>query len=102
MSATIGQLAAPTSAIGYLCTCTEAHADKFPVPTHIKALVSSIRESLPELIVMTEENARLHEALTKLERAASAVQQQGARPGSQWFKLSGALIQARAALGEQQ
>lgn len=46
----------------------------------------------------TRTSSEVREALSKLERAASAVSAKGAQTGSQWFKLSIALLEARAAL----
>jgi len=34
-----------TDDLKYLLECVEAHADKFPVPSHIRALVQRIRAS---------------------------------------------------------
>ena len=46
------------------------------------------------------DQGQLREALATLEHCASEVHRLGARGGTQWFRLTGALIIARAALSD--
>ena len=60
-------------------------------PSFAKQIAAHIEAQAMELV-------RVRLALSKLERAATGVSAQGAKTGSQWFRLTTTLIEARAAL----
>jgi hypothetical protein len=65
------------------------------------ALAAAPHPTKPEAVDDDAVIERLTKALTKLEREASEVSKIGAKPGTQWTRLAGALINARSALAAQ-
>ena len=54
-----------------------------------------------EIKALRAERDLLREALAQLTHNASEVNRLGAKTGTQWLRLTGAILIARAALGEQ-
>ena len=79
-------------------TREEASARITDLATKLEALMGTNSRLLERAVKAEEERDRLRVTFEMLERAATEVARYGAKTGTQWTRLSSALISTRAAL----